>query len=388
MNMAYRPSYFSFGGIVSTDYNVKILSVNFLDAPAKVSNSVHIPGRNGNIEEEDGSYENFNLKIRCYCEGDPAVYLNELKDKLMSTSGYHELWLDGLPHEFREATIKSAWQVGSMDSNGGVLNIVFNCKPQRFLPEGKNPIKYIPSGTAVGTGTLMSYADVKEIFTSDIMKNRLVDTWYTRVTYSMPAHNSAKYFDIVMPCGNLCVGHTVDDAGATTPFVRITPDEGRTIRIKHPFANSSREVNFYLAAGLGQKIYYDGTLIYDDGATAINLINDTNHTAKPFAHIYNTSATYSTRWLRKAVYGINENCVVMNNSSSWSGENENLYIDSESETALISSLYNENDGNMVGNLSAGKYIYDMQFPVLEPGMNTVYIKGVDYVELTPRWWRL
>ena len=382
-----KPSYFSYAGIVSSDYNVKITSVNYLDAPKKISNSIHIPGKNGDIEEEDGSFENFPMKISCYCKGDPDINLSALRSKLMATSGYHELWLDGLPNEFRMATFKSAWELGSSDNEGGVLDIIFNCMPQRFLPEGQQALKFTRSGSIAHSRVIESYEHVVELLKPNLYTHLLPETWYTSFTYQMPAHSDPITFRIEMPCGGLCVGFKVDDAGATVPGIRTVPDYDRTFIIKHNYSVAATNITFYLAAGLGQKIYVGDQLIHSDGSQTFEIYNETDQIAKPLGHVYYSGGTKDTRWNQKAIYGINEDCVSVIDSTDWKESNEHLIIDSDREVAMISEMSFDGADKQV-YVSAGKYIYDMNFPTLKPGHNTIYVGDADYVELTPRWWRL
>ena len=94
-----------------------------------------------------------------------------------------------------------------------------------------------------------------------------------------------------------------------------------------------------------------------------------------------------TRWNQKAIYGINEDCVATIDSTDWKESNEHLIIDSDREIAMISEMSFDGADKQV-YVSAGKYIYDMNFPTLKLGHNTIYVGDADYLELTPRWWRL
>lgn len=131
--------------------------------------SIHVPGRNGDLHYWDESYNNVQGTVACYAldSSDIGAALRTAAGWLYGTSGYRRLETSDEPGYYREATVIS----GPENSiRGGVVapfEIQFDCKPQKYLTSGEettsytvntyitNPTKFAarPLIRAYGTGT-------------------------------------------------------------------------------------------------------------------------------------------------------------------------------------------------------------------------------------------
>lgn len=112
--------------------------------------STHVPGRNGDILEDVGSYPNTQLTYLISCGRDYDFdYLSiarQIKDWLTANSGYRILEDSYEPDIFRFACFRSACVVNRITENGARIQLTFDAKPQKYYKEHYPP----PEGTGSG----------------------------------------------------------------------------------------------------------------------------------------------------------------------------------------------------------------------------------------------
>lgn len=141
-----KSKYFVFNGKKSSDFGVWASGSYVLDSPMKRYEQIDVPGRNGTLIIEDGSYENVNLEFKdCWIPEDFPNNYSALKNFLYRQKGYQRLELSWLPDEYRLAAFMGDIEPTITSWNGkGHFDMSFNCKPQRFLKSGEDPIYIIP----------------------------------------------------------------------------------------------------------------------------------------------------------------------------------------------------------------------------------------------------
>ncbi|SCI46183.1 Phage-related protein [uncultured Clostridium sp.] len=89
---------FTINNITNKDLNFKIKNSNHLTKPKKKIEIIDIPGRTGALIIDDGSRENFTLKIQGYIDArrnnDLKTICNELDKWLNGTTGYQTMTFD------------------------------------------------------------------------------------------------------------------------------------------------------------------------------------------------------------------------------------------------------------------------------------------------------
>lgn len=143
---------FTYDGINSLGSGIYITGEAVFNAPQRVVEMVDVPGRNGAIAIDQGRFENIEVTYPAGCFGstmaDFANKVSDLRNELASRYTYKRLSDTYHTDEFRLALYKSGLEVDAVRYNtAGEFEVVFNCKPQRFLTSGETPQVFTSSGT-------------------------------------------------------------------------------------------------------------------------------------------------------------------------------------------------------------------------------------------------
>lgn len=166
-------NYLTFDEIDSSDLGVYISGEGTYNAPERVYDMQIVPGRNGALAIDEGRFENIELTYPAFIYSNNSQDFKEkvqdLRNQLMSRKGYKRLADTYHPDEYRLAIYKSGLEVEpKLINRAGKFNLVFDCKPQRFMLSGDLVRTYTSSGqitnptrfdakpliTVTGTGTL------------------------------------------------------------------------------------------------------------------------------------------------------------------------------------------------------------------------------------------
>ena len=188
-------NYFVFDGENSSDLDTYIAGEGTFNAPERVYTMQNIPGRNGQIALDEGRFENYELKYPAFiftsAGADFRRKISDLRNVLLSKKGYKRLTDTYHPDEYRLAIYREGLETKPVQYNrAGEFDLVFDCKPQRFLLEGEVPISYpkTPTGevsTATGTSVSVDNAgenkkvitELKETIPLEIDDNGYGSTW-------------------------------------------------------------------------------------------------------------------------------------------------------------------------------------------------------------------
>lgn len=156
----------TFDGQSSRTFGVYITGEAVFNAPAREVEMISIPGRNGAFALDKGRFENIEVSypagIFADTEADFAAAVSGFRNYLCSRSGYVRLTDEYNPNEYRLAIYKSGLEVDPAQLRAGEFDIVFDCKPQRFLTSGEDPIS-VESGDTVTNPTLFEASPVLEV---------------------------------------------------------------------------------------------------------------------------------------------------------------------------------------------------------------------------------
>jgi phage-related protein len=118
-----------------------------LQSPIEFSEAVpiveiqSIPGRNGDLVFETGSYENRVGTARCFClQKDVEKALSASGRFLMQKHGYRRLETSDDPDHFWLARVENSPAISQRMRTLAPFDISFDCKPQRFLKCGEEKI--------------------------------------------------------------------------------------------------------------------------------------------------------------------------------------------------------------------------------------------------------
>lgn len=166
-------NYFTFDGTTSSSLSTYISGEGTFNSPERVYNMQSIPGKNGALAIDEGRFENIELTYPAFIFTSSGTDFESkaaaLRSALLSRNGYKRLTDTYHTDEFRLAIYKSGIEVApALINRAGNFNLVFECKPQRFLTSGEVVNTYTASGSitnptqfdakplivVTGTGTL------------------------------------------------------------------------------------------------------------------------------------------------------------------------------------------------------------------------------------------
>lgn len=133
-----------FNGISSQDFHIQVEHPPEYDAPEKDYDITHVPGRNGDIIIDKGSFKNttrtYQIAIGSL-QKEFAPMANSISEWLHSANNYARLEDTYEPEYYRLALYKDSLAVENILGHAARTKISFSCKPQRFLKHGDYPIK-------------------------------------------------------------------------------------------------------------------------------------------------------------------------------------------------------------------------------------------------------
>ena len=153
-----------FNGIPSTNYGTHVEKPPVYATPERDYEVVHIPGRNGDLVIDNGSYQNVTRKYSISVgeiDGNFTTLAAGVSEWLHSASGYARLEDSYESDYFRLAYYVADAEMENLFHQAGKMSIEFNCKPARFLKAGERAVPFTTAGSlrnptvvVSGSGTL------------------------------------------------------------------------------------------------------------------------------------------------------------------------------------------------------------------------------------------
>ena len=124
-----------------------------LQAPIEFSEAVPIseaqtiPGRNGDLIWETGSYENRSGSASCFClQKDVEKAISATGRYLMAKKGYRRLETSDDPDHYWMARVENSPRIEQRLRLLAPFEIGFDCKPQRFVKAGQGTLLFMGNG--------------------------------------------------------------------------------------------------------------------------------------------------------------------------------------------------------------------------------------------------
>ena len=141
-----------FNGKSSEELGVVIQTTPVYNYPEKDVTSTHVPGRNGDLIIDTGSYKNVSRSYSLALEypKDTTFIDNaqELMQWLKTAVGYSRLEDDYDPEVYRMARYSASGSLSDIYEEATTLTVQFECKPQRYLKIGELSSKIsVPTGS-------------------------------------------------------------------------------------------------------------------------------------------------------------------------------------------------------------------------------------------------
>lgn len=139
-----------YNGRSSKEIGLEVETFPEYHTPKRTYEKIHIPGRNGDLLIDGGCWENvvrsYSVSIGSY---DRFYYemANKVSEWLHSSITYARLEDSYEPEYYRLATYLEELSMSNIFDHGGKATIEFDCKPQRFLKIGDEPVVITDSTT-------------------------------------------------------------------------------------------------------------------------------------------------------------------------------------------------------------------------------------------------
>ena len=147
----------TFGGTQLSTFGMYNNGRGTYNAPARDLTMLNISGRSGDIVIDNKRFENIELTYPdCWIYDNFETNVQNLRAYLLSKTGYQRLEDTYHPDEFRMAVCKNAFEIDvDILNKFGMFDLVFDCKPQRFLKSGETRSSaFQPGGSSITNPTL------------------------------------------------------------------------------------------------------------------------------------------------------------------------------------------------------------------------------------------
>lgn len=403
---------FTFDGIDSKTYGVYISGDAVFNAPERDVEMIEIPGRNGAFALDRGRFANITVTYPAGLFGDTeadfAQGISDLRNALASRKGYCRLEDEYNPNEYRMAVYRSGLEVDPAQLKAGEFEIVFDCKPQRFLKSGETAVS-VASGGTITNPTLFESSPLLEV-------NGTGNIEIDGKTISIDG----------VPLGMIGIAD-YKKAPFTPDYTFVNPGDALTVEkaVMSLYINKDSSVSTLTACGVG-------SLVWNTGAGSLASVTWLNNMAYMKISVSSMSLSYGTSAtpfdvdinyiVRGDVGGVNKigfytanikgvfdgtvlkvptitNTLTsgtallgsVNSASStyygpvWADSTKTInptYIDLDIGEAYVIVLGEVASANNVVTLPA-------ELPALKPDANIItYDNTITSFKVTPRWWEV
>lgn len=139
-----------FNNISSKDLGVEVETFPTYEVPERVYQVISVPGRNGDIIIDTGTYRNvprtYEVSIATYDRVPYHIKMGKVAEWLRSASGYAILEDSYEPDFYRYAYYNNAISIENLFNEAGKATLEFICKPQKFYKDGDKPIIFTSAG--------------------------------------------------------------------------------------------------------------------------------------------------------------------------------------------------------------------------------------------------
>ena len=396
--MAIKPGYktFTFDGQNSGAYGVYISGNAVYNSPERDVEMVTIPGRNGAFALDNGRFENIEVTFPAgtFDEDQPgfADKLSAFRNMLASRKGYCRLEDDYNPDEYRLAIYKNGLEVSPVPfQRASEFNIVFDCKPQRYLTSGETAIS-VDSGDTVTNPTLFDakpqlqvwgYGDISiNSETIKVVSEYVGDVvLYPQTTISTGGSLPlTQTFSV--EAQKLNNGDNIGDVRVTW---HMYPNLNASVQIDTTSANVQLALvhNWRILEAEARFTSLSKGTSYTGSATVDYTVNGNSYQTK-LDIAYDGNATFSVTVSDTNTQSISKGLSVkeIDGNSTRTTTGNPLYIDLD-----MGEAWNEDSGVPISVNNAVQL--PAELPSFQSGSNTItYDNTITQFKVVPRWWKV
>ena len=408
---------FTFDSVNSLDYGVGITGSAVYNAPTRDVEMISIPGRNGEYALDHGKFNNIEVTYPAGAfdtsQTNYATKMSNLRNQLASRVGYKRLEDEYNPDEYRMAIYKSGLDVNPVHyGEAGEFDIVFDCKPQRFLKSGETATSVANNGTitnptlfdahpllsfkATGSGTIslggqeisllnnpigvtdVAYHTSNPTVTGQDLTTRLVlqknyETGDT-ITVSGGINEASVQIKLRASYDITSIAYSSGQDLAYNPMASSHSGKQATLSLYMP-------ANVTFTAGTSSTVTKTGQAVYTINGSTYTQTVTLKVVYQPSLETidFRWKTTVSSMTLQSTTDTSSYRVTVDSSSYALTGD---LYIDLDiGEAYRVSNNVTTSINNFV-NLGG-------ELPALPPGATTVtYNNTINTFKITPRWWKI
>ena len=401
-----------FGNVNSLDYGIYITGEAVYNAPERDVEMVEIAGRNGDLPVDKGRWKNIEVTYTAGTFGDDqtdfSTKVRNFRNALTSQLGYVRLSDTYNDNEYRLGVFKSVFEVDAVSrKRAGEFQIVFDCKPQRFLMSGEAS-QDITSGQDLynstgydaqpllmvegyGTVNVGNYdIDIQNVLMGEYELDNGIVLMNDR-PYNLPSagYNSGDTFTFGECRAHLFIraaeGVAIRSVDSTDSNARIFMRQNG-VEVQHTFepfevnSGQTQDYTFSSTVPVTIVVYASGTTTtYTVSYTVTLKYKTLGNEISVTASISNSPSTQEF-YMSLNSYSFDISSVSVNSTMSALGHP--TYVDCE-----IGEAYKIENGEFV---SLNRYIdLGSKVPVLKGGSNIItFDSTVTSLKVAPKWWIL
>lgn len=364
-----------FNGTSSDDFGLIVEKLPPSVHASRRGDLISIPGRNGVIVREDGSFDTFQQEYQISFSQaaqnrDPYQAARDIAVWLLGASGFCRLEDGFEPEHFRLARYAGEYNVDTVLMEYGKATLTFDCQPQRYLKSGETPLTFTGGASAtIMNPTQFEARPLLKFSNVSSSPNPEVQTLTMRENY------------VILPSGNVRDASTINPGYAVSNPVNCSGKEFAQI--------TGNGYAFYDSNGETREGGFTQTGGWSNGATRTNYRISVPTWATTIV-VSRAKGQNAQVGLSLVAYrdnpgaaAVNINGVVVNLDFT---ESDVIYLDCD-----LHDAYYEGGGNANSMVSFSSSVTAYPtFPGLVPGVNTIIPSGAPNLdfELTPRWWTL
>lgn len=408
-----------FDNVSSRTYGVYITGEAVYNAPERDVEMITIPGRSGSFALDNGRFENITVTypagIFAETEADFREAISDFRNFLCSRKGYVRLQDEYNPNEYRMAVYKSGLEVEPAMLKAGEFDIVFDCKPQRWLTSGEVKQTIANSGDTITNPTLFEASPLLEVegtgditFNNSVITIQAVELGAVQVYggYTTTGTNPAS-LSFEMDMSRLNIGDTVTLSG-----VQINNNIGLSSNwpeVKFDSLNitETTDVASYVKGPIGSRDSYVNytpiSFVFNYGTPATSSTSTVK--ASMSAHSsggagFNMSYTYTSYAEYDGNNKIDMYFTKTPSSNNYFPQTRKVIVPEVTGDSTISTLptpvYIDLDiGEAYGDYSGviasvnNAVILPAKLPTLAPSSNAItFDNTITDLKITPRWWKV
>lgn len=136
-------SYFKYNNVTSDSMGVTVSRYPDYSIPQRVVTKFNVPGRNGDLIIDSGSYTNVKREYEIYLNAKATGFhtaAHNIANWLCRSGNYLRLEDSYDPDIYMMARVDNPSEIANWMNYMGRANVIFDCKPQRFIKTGETEI--------------------------------------------------------------------------------------------------------------------------------------------------------------------------------------------------------------------------------------------------------